>query len=304
MFTDTDGETSLKSALRLALATVLSVAALAVTAPDGAASAAPSPPSRYVALGDSYAAEPLVPPADPADLACLRSLAGYPHVAARALGADLIDVSCSAATTGDLSTPQHPGVPPQYGALSPDTDLVSITIGANDVRLFSEALRCVNVLPPPLGTSCAERNTAGGTDRLAARIDAWAPTFATVLDEIARRAPHAEVFVVGYGNYVRPGGCYPVQPLWDQDATYLQQTIDRLTAVLRRTAEEHHATFVDTYRPGIGHDLCAAPGDRYIEGLAPDRPAAALHPNDAGARAFGEALTAAVRARRSGVQGA
>lgn len=105
MFTDTDGETSLKSALRLALATVLSVAALAVTAPDGAASAAPSPPSRYVALGDSYAAEPLVPPADPADLACLRSLAGYPHVAARALGADLTDVSCSAATTGDLSTP-------------------------------------------------------------------------------------------------------------------------------------------------------------------------------------------------------
>jgi lysophospholipase L1-like esterase len=187
---------------------------------------------------------------------------------------------------------------------TPDTDLVSITIGANDVRLFSEALKCVNVLPSPLGTSCAEWNTAGGTDRLAARIDAWAPTFTAVLDEIARRAPHAEVLVVGYGNYVRPGGCYPVQPLWGQDATYLQQTIDRLTAVLRRTAEEHHATFVDTYRPGIGHDICAAPGDRYIEGLAPDRPAAALHPNGAGARAIGEALTAAVRAQRARARGA
>ncbi|MEU5182038.1 SGNH/GDSL hydrolase family protein [Streptomyces longwoodensis] len=294
----------MKTALRLALATVLSAAALAVTAPHATASATPSPPPRYVALGDSYAAEPLVPPADPADPACLRSLAGYPHVAARALGADLTDVSCSAATTGDLSASQHAGVPPQYAALSPGTDLVSVTIGANDVRLFSEALKCVNLLPPPLGTSCAERNTAGGTDRLAARIDAWAPTFASVLDEITRRAPYAEVFVVGYGNFVRTGGCYPAQPLWAQDATHLQRTIDRLTAVLRRTAEEHHATFVDTYGPGIGHDICAAPGDRYIEGLAPDRPAAALHPNEAGARVIGEALTAAVRAQRAGTHGA
>jgi lysophospholipase L1-like esterase len=288
-----------KTALRLTLTVLLCAAALAVTAPLAAAWAAPSPPLRYVALGDSYAAEPLVPPADPADPACLRSLAGYPHVAARALGADLTDVSCSAATTGDLSTSQHPGVPPQYDALSPATDLVSVTIGANDARLFSEALKCVNVLPEPLGTSCAEENTAGGTDRLAARIDAWAPTFDAVLDEIARRAPAAEVFVVGYGNYLRTGGCYPDQPFWSRDATYLQQTIDRLTAVLRRAAEEHRATFVDTYRPGIGHDSCAAPSDRYIEGVTPARPAAPLHPNAAGAQAIGEALTAAVTARRA-----
>lgn len=285
----------MRTALCLALATVLSAGTVGAMASAQAAPAAAEPP-RYVALGDSYAAAPLVPPVDPADLRCLRSLADYPHIAAEALGAELTDVSCSGATSEHLSTAQHPGTAPQYDALTPDTDLVSVTVGGNDTGLFDELLGCVNILPPPYGTSCAEKNTAGGTDKVRARIDAWAPASAAVLDEIARRAPHAEVFVVGYGTYFRPDGCHPAQPFWKQDANHLQGAIDHLDAVLRRTAEEHGATFVDTRTLSIGHDICAAPGDRYIEGLIPTRAAAPLHPNAPGARAVGEALAAAVRA--------
>lgn len=285
----------MKTTLHLVLATVLSTGALSATAPATAASPA-AQALRYVALGDSYAAAPLVPPADPPDPVCLRSLVGYPHIAAEALGAELTNVSCSAATVDHLSASQHPGTSPQYDALTPDTDLVSITIGGNDTDLFAEALNCVNVLPPPHGTSCAEKSTAGGTDKVRARIDAWAPAFATVLDEISRRAPHAEVFVVGYGNYLRPDGCHPAQPFWKQDANYLQRTINHLGTVLKQAAEEHGAVFVDTYTLGIGHDICAAPADRYIEGPAPTRAAAPLHPNAAGARAIGQALVTAARA--------
>ncbi|MFF8035652.1 SGNH/GDSL hydrolase family protein [Streptomyces sp. NPDC016626] len=285
----------MKTTLRLVLTTALFTGALSATAP---ATAAPTviEPLRYVALGDSYAAAPLVPPADPSGPACLRSLAGYPRVAAEALGAKLTDVSCSAATVDHLSTSQHPGTSPQYDALTPGTDIVSVTLGGNDAGLFGEALKCVNILPEPHGTSCALENTAGGTDKIRARIDAWAPAFGTVLDEIARRAPRAEVFVVGYGNYFRPGGCYPVQPFWDQDADYLQGVINHLSAVLERAAEEHGATFVDTYTLGTGHDTCAAPADRYVEGLVPTRAAMPLHPNAPGSRAIGQALATAVRA--------
>ncbi|PWI07483.1 hydrolase [Streptomyces sp. NWU339] len=288
-------EASLKTALRLALATVLSTGAVWATASVPAASAA-AEPLRYVALGDSFAAAPLVPPVDPADLRCLRSLADYPHIAAEALGAKLTDVSCSGATSGHLSTAQHPGTAPQYEALKPDTDIVSITIGGNDTDLFNEVLGCVNILPQPHGTSCAEKNTAGGTDKVRARIDAWAPSFAAVLDGIARRAPRAEVFVVGYGDYFRTDGCHPAQPFWKQDANHLQGAVNHLNTVLKQTAEKHRAAFVDTYTPGTGHDVCAAPADRYIEGLIPTRAAAPLHPNASGARAVGEALAAAVRA--------
>ncbi|MFI2507599.1 SGNH/GDSL hydrolase family protein [Streptomyces sp. NPDC018972] len=285
----------MKTTLRIALATALSTAALSTAAPVTAAPTAAEPP-QYVALGDSYAAAPLVPPPDPADPMCLRSLAGYPRVAAEELGARLTDVTCSAADTDDLSTSQFPGTAPQYDALTPATDIVSVTIGGNDTDVFSEALDCVNTLPEPHGTSCAEENTAGGTDEVRARIDAWAPVFGTALDEIARRAPNAEVFVVGYGNYLRTDGCHPAQPFWKQDANYIQGVVNHLGAVLRRTAEAHGATFVDTYTLGIGHDICAAPADRYIEGLTSARQAAPLHPNAAGARAVGEALAAAVRA--------
>ncbi|GAA2436083.1 hypothetical protein GCM10010273_11330 [Streptomyces lavendulocolor] len=48
--------------------------------------AAADEPLRYVALGDSFAASPQVPPPDIANLLRLRSLANHPHVAARALG--------------------------------------------------------------------------------------------------------------------------------------------------------------------------------------------------------------------------
>ncbi|MEU3660275.1 SGNH/GDSL hydrolase family protein [Streptomyces sp. NPDC032940] len=283
----------MKRTLRMALAMVLSGGVVSALAPAASA----DDPLRYVALGDSYASAPLVRPADPADPACLRSLADYPRVAAEALHATLTDVSCSGAAVGHLSTAQHRGTAPQYDALTPDTDVVSITIGGNDSELFQAALDCVNVLPPPHGTSCAEKDTAGGTDRLRARIDAWAPAFAGVLDEIARRAPHAGVFVVGYGNYLRPDGCHPDQPYWKQDANHLQGAINHLSAVLERTAKEHGAVFVDTYTLGIGHDACAARADRYIEGVVPARPAAPLHPNAAGSRAVGHALADAVRAR-------
>ncbi|MEU6557140.1 SGNH/GDSL hydrolase family protein [Streptomyces sp. NPDC046915] len=268
-------------------------------APITATSAAVEP-LRYVALGDSFASAPLVPPVDPANPACLRSLSDYPHIAAQALAAKLTDVSCSGATAEDLNTMQHPGTAPQFDSLTPDTDIVSVTIGGNDTDLFSEALGCVNILPQPHGTSCAEENTAGGTDKVRARIDAWGPAFSAVLDEIARRAPHAEVFVVGYGNYLRTNGCYPAQPFWKQDATYIQSAVNHLSAVLRQAAEEHGAAFVDTYNLGTGHDICAAPADRYIEGLVPTRAAAPLHPNAPGARAIGEALAAAVRTTSAG----
>jgi lysophospholipase L1-like esterase len=279
--------------LRTTLAAAVAAIAMATTLAAPAA-AETAEPLEYVALGDSFAAAPLVLPIDPSNLLCLRSLADYPHVAAKALGAGLTDVSCSGATTEHLTTSQHQGTKPQLHALSEDTDIVSITVGGNDTGLVTAALGCINVLPKPLGGSCAARNTKNGVDTVKAGIDAWAPKFATTLNQIKQRAPHAEVFVIGYGNYIRPGGCFPTQPIRDVDATYIQGAVDHLSAALRTTARQHGATFVDTYSLGIGHDVCAAPADRYIEGIIPAHVATPLHPNAGGSKAIGEALAAAV----------
>ncbi|WP_409055324.1 SGNH/GDSL hydrolase family protein [Streptomyces sp. SYP-A7185] len=286
----------MRTPLRTLLVTGL-LCATALAAPP--AVAAEGDRLHYVALGDSFAAAPLVRPADPADPKCVRSLADYPHVAAGALGATLTDVSCSGATADDFTAPQHSGTAPQYDALSAETDLVSVTIGANDVALSRLTVDCLNALPQPLGKSCAAAGTEGGTDRYGTAIDTWAPTFDAVLDAIHRRAPNARVYVVGYGQYFRAGGCFPRQPYWGQDADYIQAKVDQLGTALRTAAARHGATFVDTGALGAGHDSCAEPADRYIEGALSARDAFPLHPTAAGSRAYGRALADAVRSGRT-----
>lgn len=249
---------------------------------------------EYVALGDSAAAGPLIPNQDPA-LWCLRSDHNYPQVAARILGAQLTDASCSGAETDHLTARQFGFVTPQLAALKPSTDLVSITIGANDIGLFQTALSCINFLPEPVGLSCADRYTAGGTDQLAEAVDVWAPEFGAALDEIKRRSPNAQLVVTGYGTYIRPGGCYPVQPVWGRDGDYLQSVMNRISATAKTEAEKRGAAFVDFAAVTVGHDICAAPADRYLEGLIPTTIAAPLHPNAAGMRAFGTTVARAVQ---------
>ncbi|MER5388791.1 SGNH/GDSL hydrolase family protein [Saccharopolyspora sp. NPDC002686] len=249
---------------------------------------------EYVAMGDSAAAGPLIPDQDP-DLNCFRSEKNYPRVAAELIGAKLTDVTCSAAKISDFSTKQYGVVPPQYDALKRSTGLVTVTIGGNDVELVQAAVSCLNLLPEPAGRSCKDRFTAGGRDELAERIDALAPEVDGMLEQIEARAPHAEIVVVGYGTYLRPGGCYPIQPVWARDADYIQSSVDKLSAMLHERASAHGAEFVDLAEVSRGHDTCAAPQDKYYEGVIPTSMAAPLHPNAKGMQAFGEAVAKGIQ---------
>ncbi|MCS7476435.1 SGNH/GDSL hydrolase family protein [Umezawaea endophytica] len=273
------------------------LAALSITAVTGTASAAPAF-TEYVALGDSAAAGPLIPDQDVLNLGCLRSSRNWPSVLAGRLGvATFRDVTCSAAVADDFEGSQTTflgAVPPQFDALTPTTDLVSLTIGGNDIGLVGAALGCVNLLPEPVGFSCQRRLTAGGVDQLAVKIDAFGPEFAAVLDGIHARSPHAKIVVVGYGTYIRPGGCYPAQPLWGRDSDYLQASIARLNGVFAAAAEEHGATFVDIAPPSVGHDVCAPIAERWFEGLVPTTAAAPLHPNQRGMAGIGGYLADAL----------
>jgi len=270
---------------------LLAIGVLLAGLVTGPAAARADGPLEYVALGDSSAAGPLILPQ--IDLACLRTNRNYPHVAAQQLGAQLTDVTCSGAVIPDFSGKQFGFVPPQYNALSSTTDLVTVAITGNDTGLVSAALSCINLLPPPAGTSCKARYTAGGTDQLAARIAATAEPFGQALDRIRELAPNAKILVTGYGTYVRPNGCYPLIPVWAVDANYLQATIDRLNAMLAAQSAAHGAQYVDLRTPSIGHDACAPVSQRWLEGLIPSSVAAPLHPSARGMAAFGTIVAAA-----------
>ncbi|KHD75595.1 hydrolase [Actinoplanes utahensis] len=249
---------------------------------------------HYVALGDSAAAGPLVGGQD-GNLLCLRSRSqNYPAVVAGLLGARLTDVTCSAAKVPDLSARQYGIIAPQLDALRTTTDLVTLTVGGNDSELVSLALGCINLLREPFGASCADRQQQQGNPARA-RIDAFASALGSTLDEIHRRAPRAKLVVTGYPTYIRPGGCFPAQPIWARDGDYLQSLVAGLNTAIQRKAREHGATYVDLAAVSVGHDTCAPAAQRYVEGLVPVSPAAPLHPNARGMAAFGRAVADAAR---------
>jgi lysophospholipase L1-like esterase len=274
------------------------VTAVVAAAPAAAEPSFVAPPvQRYVALGDSYAAGPLIPLQTGTPAGCLRSTQNYPSVVARTLGVpEFRDVSCSGATTENLAGPQSVplGVnPPQFEALAADTVLVTLTMGGNDIGFASIISECPARSPrQPFGAACKDFYTAGGSDQLAERIEGTAPKIATALSEIESRSPDARVLLVGYPAILPDTGpgCFPLVPFSPGDVAYLRDTEKRLNAMLAQEAGEAGVDYVDTYTPTIGHDICQPPGKKWIEGLVPTAPAAPVHPNALGMAAIAAAV--------------
>ncbi|MEU5264470.1 SGNH/GDSL hydrolase family protein [Amycolatopsis sp. NPDC021455] len=251
---------------------------------------------EYVALGDSAAAGPLILPWDLSSPGCIRSLLDYPHVAAKELGGPLRDVTCSGATTADMTAPQQTSsgpVPPQLDALSAQTRTVTLTIGGNDVGLVGAATSCINLLPG-IVPDCVDRFTAGGHDQLAEKIAAFEPVWGALLDAIHAHAPNADVYLAGYGTYLPHNGCWPIAPLTPRDANYIQGSVDKTNAALARQAAAHDATYIDVRTASIGHDVCKPPGVKWFESLIPTSIAAPLHPNADGMAAIGELVASSI----------
>ncbi|MHA6618354.1 SGNH/GDSL hydrolase family protein [Pseudonocardia sp. DLS-67] len=279
---------------------LIAVAAPMATAGPAAADPDQGPVQRYVALGDSYAAGPLVPIPTGEPAGCLRSDHNYPSVVARELGvADFQDASCSGATTENIDGPQSVPLgenPPQLDALTPDTQLVTITIGGNDVGFGDIVQECATRSPlQPTGSACKDHYTAGGTDQLAQRIDDAAPKVADTLAAIDGRSPDARVLLVGYPAILpdEGPGCFPVVPFSPGDVAYLRDVEKDLNAMLAKQAAAAGQDFVDTYTPSIGHDSCQPPGTKWVEGLVPTAPAAPVHPNALGMSEIGQVVAGA-----------
>lgn len=258
----------------------------ALAAPAGAAAPA------YVALGDSMPSGPLIPNIT-GPLACARSTHNYAHELAGRLGiTNLRDVTCSGADTGDMTSPQKLSIggvsmgtaPPQFDALSADTTLVTLTITGNDAGLVGIAQGCTTL--DPNATPCKDKYVSGGVDKEAQRIDAIAPVLGGVLTGIHQRSPQAKVVVTGYGLYIKPGGCFPLQPLLPVDADFLQGEVGHLNQMIAQQAAQHDAQYVDLATPSAGHDSCQSPSTKWIEGYVPVNLAAPLHPNKNGEAAY------------------
>ena len=239
----------------------------------------------YIALGDSYAAmggrdQPLR-----GEPFCLRSSGNYPEL----LDADVTDLTCQGAVTGDLFEPRTLGertLSAQLDALTEDTTLVTLSIGGNDLG-FGEVAGCIR-------ERIAVENTDDCVDLLGEtigeRLDQLPPQLDRVHEGIRDRAGNAQVVVTGYLPLVSTGDCPELGEVSEADRRWAVRLTEQINQTVRDAAERHGAIFV-LPDDADEHTSCAPPEERWADIQGQQTDAYPLHPTSAGH----EAMAAAVR---------
>ncbi|QDF15404.1 esterase [Gordonia phage Mollymur] len=274
----------------------IALAAVVTAAVVGIAPASASEHIDYVALGDSRAATPSYSSLWTSSDGCARTPAAYPEALAKTLGADLTSKACVAARTENVTTNPQLTLrgfrPPQVRALSADTDLVTLSIGGNDIGWYALIESC---FPRAIGTDARCREDA----RVASRISSALATLPAKLDRtltsVGDRAPNAEIVLVGHGGYYGSTGCAAEVTASDADLAYIDGFFDRFNAVLSSAADRAGATFVDVAGPAKGHDACAG-SQAWFRGNVRDtsQPWQNRHPTPLGSTAMAELIAAAL----------
>ena len=255
----------------------------------------PAPPRQgpfYVALGDSYTAGGPIGALQERGFFCQRSTRNYPSLVASTLDLPLTDVSCSGATSDGLQESVR-GAPAQIDAIKRRTRVVTVGIGGNDFGLYSSLLlTCPDLSKPGVsGAPCRDRLGAA----IAPRIPAIGAKVGATLAAVARKAPKAEVLLVGYPRLLPPSGTCEEAPYTAGDVAWMASLESDLAASLAAAARSNGVTYVPMYARSKGHDVCS--GDAaWVNGLnPPDGDGLTLHPNAAGEKAIAAAVTTKLR---------
>ena len=229
--------------------------------------------TKYVALGDSYTSAPLVPLPELLSLGCLRSISNYPkQLAAQLQVTAFADVSCGGADTTNMTQPQATPLgtfPPQFNALTADTDLVTLGIGGNDFSVFGDIVGTCPGLRDndPAGAPCKQHFTVDGKDTLADKIAQTQVRITDVVNGIRQRSPKATIALIGYPKIApEKGTCPAILPFADGDYAYLYSIEQKLNQAVENAAKAGGALYVDTFGPSTGHDACAPEGQAWIQG--------------------------------------
>lgn len=246
--------------------------------------------AHYVALGSSFAAGPGISTIEPGSPPrCARSVDNYAHQLARRRGLQLTDASCSGATTPNLLSAWDE-LPAQLDALRPDTRLVTVTVGGNDLGYMSGlvASSCLGLAPPGTKQTPSCRPAAIPDEAAYAGL---ASRLQQVAAEVRRRSPEARLVFVDYATVLPAKGRCAAMPLSDEDAAISRDIDSRLRRLTAAVALENGASLLRAGDVTRDHHVCAA--DPWMQGyVAPDpsRRVAVYHPTQLGMTAVADAL--------------
>ncbi|MCJ2188229.1 SGNH/GDSL hydrolase family protein [Novosphingobium beihaiensis] len=215
--------------------------------------------ARYVAMGSSYAAGPLLPPGKPgAPARCGQSLNNYPTLLAERFGMVLVDRSCSGATTNHILGPWG-DIPPQIASVDAKTRLVTVTIGGNDLNYVGNLFNATCAFNAKALAASGAKPKACAPVRVPAEAD-YARDEAQ-LNEIARRvraaAPKARLVFVQYLTPLPPAGSLcAVTPVSEENAAIIREIGKRLAEITGRVALANGALVIEMNQASAMHTPC------------------------------------------------
>ncbi|MFI5885683.1 SGNH/GDSL hydrolase family protein [Streptomyces sp. NPDC051554] len=270
---------------------------------------ASEPHAKYVAMGDSFSSGEGNPSFEAGSATstdkCHRSPVAYPRLLNSSLNLGAMAfVACSGAKTSNVlhggSADGAWGESPQIDALSDDTEVVTITIGGNDVGFKAFATACT------IG-SCDFATTAY-SDIHGKIVNDLPGELADVYAAIdGATSSTADIYVVGYPQIApaeMPTGpnsaCYPFNGGADNsdpelnDGATAYAVVSELNSVIHDAVTDMNSSkfhFVDpnlSGSPFIGHDWCQQ--DRYFVQIGvpipPSNTEYSFHPNADGQAAY------------------
>ena len=249
------------------------------------------PGAHYVAMGSSFAAGAGIGPLEPGTPErCARNVNNYANLLAEKLDLSLDDQSCSGATSAHLLGPWEE-LPAQIDAVTPDTRLVTVTVGGNDLNyvgnLFAASCEQSGSQQGPNDEPrrCNEQTSPSEADYASAEA-----SLREIAQAVRERAPEATLVFVQYVRLMPEQSCAetPIAEPALEEARAIGERLARITADAA-AAEGALVLPLDTL--SASHAPCSAqpwangfPGD-YAPGDG-----APWHPNAAGHAAAADLL--------------
>jgi lysophospholipase L1-like esterase len=258
---------------------VLGVAACPVSAADSSGGARLKKGAKYVGLGSSIASGFGI---SVQSASCGRSNRDYAQLIAAKYKLDLVDVSCGAALISHVVDEPQGDNPPQIEAVTPDTKLITVAVGGNDIAYNGTAVGCGD--PAIVCTASPD---------LDAKLASARTELADMLDRLEAAAPKAKIVFVTYPREVPRAGNCPELAFTDDEAAIVRSMGKQLEAMFVAVAKRRGIVFVDPYVARGDHTGCAPPSQRWTAGHVPDD-GFAYHPTALGHQVMAKMITKAL----------